>query len=1311
MSCGNINKIYKEVKERNLKAGLTEEEFMAKWLNALAAKRSGTPLRIVKYIQKHHKDGKIAGSFNQTKRTTAHTFLDIREVDGEYVVFTDSGNYTFEQGKNRSKPTQSGKVKYFYAPVMELTGEMVYGNEPDAKEPRDVEYGELKEEIWKDQKAALKLFDRMEELDGKTEHTAYLRKLLNKITDPQKKILNEFKTYINEEAEQNFGIATVIGNSPKLELNITSEGMTANGMSRTEMYVHEMIHMSVEAARLFKKGPLLAEMREMRRMWRIAKENVTVEDLVENGDVTRAEKTWNYLFENEETGLAEFIAYAMTNEKLKGRLRKLKSGKDKIKIDKSSVWNVVSTSFIRVLQELEGMVRGIGSMFGVENKEKMQVDERVAWLVSRMWDHNNQTAERTRMDHKIQDAVQEKQQKVDKKLVDGVRFISDTVGVGVEWAKGVKGPVGQTATVAQALGRFVNPYTDSKRVGHSQAVYSDWLKHMEGNMLVHGLGRLIGPESSVRGMLDWFRETDDEARSIEQMGLMVNKMDKAREDMIRAVGKDILEALGKTDKHQQTALTKALIETDIKAVWKEYGVEGIKEMMENDTAIQDKIVEKMNKLEGMVNGRQWNYMKAQSRGLGFYMVTGKGDSTLELNAVDIVNQAIELEGAIKKKEEVIKLVDEITSLEALLNADASAKATTAQMMTDKADAVEMILSYHTMHTKDDQFYRMRHEIREPMVKGEIKDLSSESIAYKLAGNSEADKKRMKQYGYKYVGNSQVDGIGMYKKNTAGMAGFNKQAVAKINEAKKMHTLIDIKAVTAESATESFKETAKDTLKKMEERKAKIAQQMRDGEMGRPDGLRAIRNKYGEVTNFGVTIDNELYADAMQQDKRAPVLLAKMIAEIDEKDRAGKHNIGVMEYILKDMQKNYHVDRENTTKQGIVNRREYIELGPDAKNFGKVETAFADETWNDMPEQMRRMVYTQPKGQRYIAVRRDQVPALFGRRSPSILNLRIPFTKRKIDKNDRSIEQLLNQADLGWMVEAVKVAGDIWQEVGGLTRVAMVIKTPKVLWDNYVSILAYSVALGQAPWDVAARHKALLLDLRDYLKTDEELLRLENKRKRGMATDEDRQKIRTLRQQLKENSMKPIMDMGGYSSVIEDVNMYDLKSHTRLDKLRDKMPKIMQDGFNIAYVTEETGLYKALMMSMVQAEVIGQANRYYYLIEKGYSKQEAWRMSLDEKINYNKLMPSKTFQWLKDMNFAQFLTFRLGATKSLLEKAKTNPTSLLMMWMTDIPNPTEGFMFQDNTLSRFTNPWDIVTDQVPQYVLNPSLVRNLAGFVD
>lgn len=1172
----------------------------------------------------------------------------------------------------------------------------VYGNGPDVKDAHTAAYEKLEYDIWNDQSNAMKLFDKMVELDGvNDEHTQYLKDLLSKITDPSKEILNAFKVYLNTEAEKNQGIAVPFGSNPHIKLDVVEGSMSKGGMSAAETYVHEILHMSVEAARQFGKGPLAGVLAEMRKLYDKAGEEIKAEEFPD---------VYEYIFGNEKAGISEFIAYAMTNKAFKARLNQIKIGTAEMEVDTSTIWGKVSNLVIKMYETIRDIV--------AKRDPTEKMDDRIGELVTRMWMHNKQTVEKVRGWDRISRFMDDTTDTVDRGIIKGVR---KAIEVGQSGWGAVKGyaPTGirQVMTGAELVGELVNPWSTGEARDRLDTMLTSLSDALSKNPLTKPFGEFIAPEGTLRATFDYIKEDDDEITRVEKFGLRVQRIDAHREHVIEGIGKDIMSKFKKLSHKDQEALTKALVETDVKVLRNDYTWDEIAELMRDEAKvdgeiakIEDAIDKVQIQLKGTQKGAANNYYKIQAKLLGEYITTGKGYSGLNTNAQSIVEMKGTPLGFLTfstkeiedNKKDLIKMVDQLATMHAIKNANADAKSRTEQMLVEQKDAIENMLMYHEVHESTQMVYKLKVGSREETVKGEIKDLKANYTEMRLAKTTEAARKEMKRKGFSYVGDSYVPGVGVYKKWTSGMDNFDKQAVAKINEYKDMQNLVGVYNSGATDLAVSTEE-AKQELTWLFKKRRKEFDDMLNGVEPKADGYIPITNhKTGEVRNFGLTVNRDVYAKVVDQDKKAPVLLAKMLAEIGEKLRAKRHNNDVLMQIYRDMKTNY-------TNRGELgeNKKEYIEIGPDRKTRGNIAEEFAKDVWKNMPQNMRDQIMAMDEGDRYIAVRRDMAYMYFGMRSPSILNSKLFFM------ND-TLEHKLNEMGAGYLAEAIKVIGDIWQEIVALNALNIVIKTPMVILTNMLSNIAYSFSLGQLD-PVTGMFKAFK-DTKEYMDLEKEKIALTLKEAKGELTREDKARLKRIEVMQKENPVHDLMAAGLFTSVASDTALVDLKGTTRLGKwgerITDNIPTIIKDVGAALYVTEGTGLYNAALMATAYGDFVSRVNRYHYLQSKGVAKANALKMVTDEFVNYNRLTGAG-WKWMKEMGFAQFMQYFFGAVKSMAGKLKHKPSSMVMMNMfMDIPNPSDAMPWNADLGVKFHDPFDIMFEQTPEFIMTPATLRFL-----
>lgn len=1170
----------------------------------------------------------------------------------------------------------------------------MFGNEPFVKDSHTAAFEKLEYEIWNDQGNALKLFDKLAELDGEqTEHTGYLRGLLEEITDPTKEILNKFKVYLNKQADRNHGIAIPYGSNPRLELNIMEGSNITGGMNASEVYVHEMLHMSTEVAMQVSDGLLANTIAEMRKLYEKAAQEIKAEEFP---------GVYEYIFGDNEHGLSEFVAYAMTNEKFKTRLSEIKVGKTEHKVNTKSVWGKLANLVIQMYEALRDVV--------AKRDPDMPMDERMGMLVTQLWMHNNNTTKKAKGWDKISQYMEDTTSVVDRGLIKVAKKGANVVGKAVQWGQEhLKGKVKQALIGLEAVNAIANPYADKQDKITWNNALNEFSNRLSDSPLTRFIGEFLAPDSFWRAPLDYISEDDDEVTRIEKFGLLNQKIDQHREHVIEAIGKDILSKFGKINHKDQTALTKALLETDAKVLMKDYSMDEIAVLLEDEAKLNKEIAKIESKIDGykiVLEGKTKvggvnNYYKIQAKLLGEYMATGKGYSGLNLNAqaiVEMKSTSLEYPGRQSQqlqdsKVELVELIDKLATMYAMKNANADAKSRTVRMLKEQTEAVENLLAYHVMHHTAVYGYRASIESLEEDVKGQIKDLKASYVEVRIAMADKETRKQMKKDGFTYVGKAYT-GDGVYKKWTSGLESFDKQAVAKINEFKEMNTLVSVYNTGSKDVKKSTEEARAEVIELFKKRNRELEGMLKGIEPEADGYVPIVSHKTGDIFNFGVTMDNEMYEGMTDQDKKAPVVLAKMVGEIGEKLRAKQHNRRVLMEIHKDMLKNY-----KRGEVGKVNHKDYIEIGPDSKNQGKIVKEMAKDIWDNMPQNMKEQIREQGKDNQYIAVRRDMAYMYFGMRAPSILNSNLYFM-------NETLEQKLNKNNLGIVVEGIKLAGDVWQEIVALNAFNIVVKTPMVILTNLISNAAYSLALGQLD-PITGMAKAFR-DTKEYMELEKEKIALRTKKAKSGLSVEEEGRLKRITVLQKNNQVHDLMEAGLFTSVASDTALVDLKSQTRLqkyaEKVTDKIPDIIKDAGSVLYVTEGTGLHNALLMATAYGDFISRVSRYQFLKAKGATKSNALKAVTDEFVNYNRLT-GPFWKWAKQMGFAQFMQYFFGAVKSMAAKLKDKPTAMVMMnMMMDIPNPSEAMPWNADLSYKFHDPFDILFDQTPEFIMTPATLR-------
>jgi len=1275
--------------------------------------------------------GKIQVKYSGGRKTDIRRILSVQDkkstgtngkVNGTaYTLVLDNGEqYTFENGESRSKRTAQGR--HVTIGVMDNIESRVKSNSNEIETAlnemeavnafgsngkgikQGASHEEIKDELWKDPDKMMELFDLITEneedsLSGsEKKHTKELRELLETMTESTTPIFNEFKVFIDKQAKKNQGMAIVNKKDSKivLEMRDGSSAITED-MSGVETYMHELIHMSVEMARQYKKGAISREIAELNKLYTKARDSITVEDLIVNGNKKAAQKQWNQMFKNGDKGISEFIALGMTNAKVKEALKAVEAKDMKHERKTDTLFGYISHAVIRLYEIIRDMVTANRGLDG---------DERLRWIVDKMWQHNDLSGKKASIDGKIAEYAAKARQRLDKTLVDIVVASASVVGKSVDWMieQNKNNFLGQTLETGRNLASLFNPFMSEARKTERNRALASLSEFMDGENNWLGMGWLLAPEGTLMWLANYFADDDAETEKLEKFGLMNQQLDRHRQRKIEAYGGEAKKAIGDATKQQQIALTRVLLETDAQSLLSSYTVDEVKMMLADDSMVEQLIEDERARLDGMIDSEEvLNYIKSQTMGLGHAMATGVTGSSVQHNAYDILlMKSVDRKpsrpftyGNRNNFRQILETTDRLATLEAIKRSDKNDKRLASEVET----GLDVIMAMHKEYMRKAIEFAKKNKTGVYPSKGEMKDLKEDTMSSKMASGDAKTEAHMKKLGYKKVGDAGVDGLAMYTSRVRGVLSFNKQAMAKINESKRLHTVSTIKGRGQD-------EIAAEVTAIKIGAESDIALQMKEIRMPKMDGY--IKLGSGEkVKTYGISVDKKLYADKMMQDNKAPIMLGKMMAEISEKEEAIELNDKVYSSILDDMRKYERGDPL------------YIEIGPDSKQRGQTATEYSKELWSNLPYNVKKRIMTRRPGKQYVAIRRDIVDMYVGGRAPSALNMRIPYT-------GKTVNSLLRTTEIGGAISnMIKMGGEIWDEVVGMQKVDIVIKTPKVVLDNIRSNVNYSVALGQMPWTTIDKQARMFIDTKKYLDNEQEIDGLEVRLKLKLDSKSDRNAMRRRLKDLKrENSSMMIDDLmkaGLFTSVMEDVEDNDLKASSKIKRfledselvkaIQKQTPDVVQDGLATMYMTEDTPLFKAMLMTVQYSDFVARAARYQFLVEEqGLSKKVAMKMILDEFVNYNRMLP-KVLRWMNAVGDLWFIQYFLGANKSLINKAKTRISAVVgMSFLTDMTNPTEAAIPFKDYGYMIKNPWEVAYEGTSNNIV-PMSTLEMVGLWD
>ena len=385
-----------------------------------------------------------------------------------------------------------------------------------------------------------------------------------------------------------------------------------------------------------------------------------------------------------------------------------------------------------------------------------------------------------------------------------------------------------------------------------------------------------------------------------------------------------------------------------------------------------------------------------------------------------------------------------------------------------------------------------------------------------------------------------------------------------------------------------------------------------------------------------------------------------------------------------------------------NSKEYIEISKDSPK------AEIRELWKILPSAVKYAIEQRiEQGKPQLAVRRDLLFPYFGFRDPTIANA---WGVQSIDS--KMIKHFL------------RLTEKMWQGLVRIAKVDIIIKTPMVLLGNIMSNLVAPVQFGMSPWESMKMQYKGVVELTAFRDNYKELELLKSAKATGNIKKLDISRIGMLESWLENSSAKKLMDAGMLQSIIEDANIEDMKTSSKLTKKVDKLlvnaPQFVRTGANWLYLTERTGFFKAMNKATQYSDFVAR-----YALFNGYvkkftrireeinngKKEEGIYNGLEIKkdttqaemekfimqrvtdvfINYS-IPSSKFVEYANKMGFVMFSKYFQRIQRVLRDSAVDHPINLLMAFaaqemIMDVADISDQSVFTKDLSYMFHNPME------------------------
>ena len=1104
-----------------------------------------------------------------------------------------------------------------------------------------------------------KLYDEGTSTQISGKHMAYLRDMAKdiggKIVDPlqlaiRKQIANE------KNANTNWGILDQANST--IYINGASKSRIKGigaPMSAAETLIHELVH-AVTGMSILKDSP---HQNRLQELYEYMIENSTYELFMpvgmKEGDLGYekakeiAEEQWSYVFgENAETsvieytnsvsketyeitvdhGIQEFMAFAIANENFRANLAKLDTAPNKDVIAENWL-DVVTNLFTRMMN----WIRGIGN---TTNDKKMLAEMDHLYHLLGGATHEAET-QVTKTLHRMERMYQG--------LLNGVQFVVNPV------AKGV--------------GKVL-----SKSKDNIVGAIGDALE--DPDTFIAGLDRTLKTIDELIDSKDFDREgflpsTLHEIRGTHPLRyflVQANRKTKATIDTLRrnlrvAASKASLEAfaapenknLSKADKQALGQLlrvdTTYLLNGE---TVNKYDSKTIAELLSDPTKLNAYMTKVKRTITQEFKANSFYYSN-MAENLGQYMYSHTSRyADVRLNAATIARMygtSLPAKGDLNRAE---NLIDELASLAGLQAMQASEKKRVVEIITaevnnnKKDNGLTFMLSMHN-RLKRESLNSLFDGNPVQMMKGYTRQITDPNVQFKVV--TEQDGEKLVKMGYvkshliprdptdPLYGKKDAPDLYLYHSRADTDNGYQGQALSYTDGNTAGTDLL--RSFTQINHPSSAK-SARLAFGHIKKSKQTIADGIANNDpkaLQAPKGdnvLVPVFDENGQITNYRYMMKEQNKLRILKKDTSFDAVLGATAGNIKDKYHSNKLN----QELLGKLHQHYLAEYQKNPKS-------FVSIRPNSSKRNH------REIWRMLPEKTKAMA-KELWGKDEIIVPADEVPLIFGQRTPSVANLEHTDLS-PLEGRDRmraaaynTMVSLLNNYPVrvaeGYTKAFIKVAKDTIVIKSGVTMLFNIL-------SNMYLLRSYGIPLE----DIIKGHMLVFKKgsehHRDEMAIRDLTYQLENSP--SAAKKNIKRKIAALENRMVVNPVSELIDAYTYQSIVEDIDNDDdqygykgriehfFRKNQHVDGILNKIPEQVKRFGEYAVMAHNTPIYQALKDMTQLSDFAGRYILHQHLVKKGFHPSFAHKIIMDTFVDYD--VPTHRFwQYGNEMGFTIFTKF-------------------------------------------------------------------------
>ena len=772
----------------------------------------------------------------------------------------------------------------------------------------------------------------------------------------------------------------------------------------------------------------------------------------------------------------------------------------------------------------------------------------------------------------------------------------------------------------------------------------------------------------TKGLGKWVNEVVRTAKTAE----------KARLEQINDTAKGVVGAFKNGGEYlkpeDQADISRVLLRTGTFTLLDDYGVKGIKAMLEDRAVLKKAIETEFAKLSGF---KEQHYYHTQAMALANLRTSGWASvDNLNTNAYGISRLYGTGNTPPAHAEQAKPIIERLVSLYGLRyseETDGLLQVMRTEANREDGNGIEMTLLTHKQIYEESKerlfdgneslmFHGYLAEEHNPktdfvVIRDPDEAAKYEKQGYTLAHSIPLDKTDPDQRPASlYV----LRGGGLLRRQTGGISLTGMNAKGKT----KHGNYYDPTTATGQSNMQSMSSIYQ--AKQAEMNKQFLPITGFDPRKVTENKMVPLFNENGEIVDYRYMMKEQVRDNLLERNNDFAHLLGVSKASIDDKVNTRENNLKVM----KELRKMY---------------RDGYARNPD--NFVRIHHSVQDpelrEIWSLIPNGSVKDIQS-IWGVGGIYVPKTLVRPLFGQRQASLSYIvdkekrNVPeqiffgfakvalrqYGSMKLKLRGEALDNYSKQVGVG-----IRRFEDVWQEIVSEIKDTVVVKTITVFAENVVSNTSILKMHGMSNEDVVNYQVEAFKAVMDYERDRSALAQLKIKMDTGY-TQGDEEEIEAemirLESELAKNPVKELIDAGLKPTLVEDINMednpYSYKSQLTewIEENTSTWNKQMLAAGKVMYMTHDTTLYKLLSKSTQYSDFLARYALFKHQTTRKknpLSKADSLYEVSEAFVNYDINLP-KWVDFGDRMGILPFIKYFLSIQRVIYKLAKEHPVDVL-----------------------------------------------------